>query len=518
MESIGKENAEHNSSVEYAASVEALTNMSKKCSGVIDDRNSVSDYVTLTELDELGKQPQMDRKKTMRIVEIVHTFVNKNDLLGIAFEAIENNINTKFRVSFAKECKKSDEKTLKKAKEVIAEFNKQINIPYIIEQSIATTFLDGTYIQYLRGNREDGYFVDNYPLTVCEILPYERSGTPLVQFDIAALQKKLGMRYARSRQGRLSFAKDFDEELKNVYPEEVYKAYKDQKKEAILDLERIGVMRINNQRMSYGLSPVFRSISPIVMLDTFENSDKSTAMARSKKILVQYMNKEIMGTEYERLRLEEQRYAHNTLTSAWREKIVVLTPPPTVREIAYVEPDMELIPIETVQLYRSKAMTTLGIGFYNDTGSKSLTTANLSVKQLIKMINRIARQLEPIVERWYKKRLIDEGIDPSFAPRFTVGDAEEMDFAMRQSLASLLYTTFNCSLDTTLKLLGVDLEDEKKKRMEENSQKLTDVFAPYKSIYTNSGDSNPSDNKGGRPESNEDEGKQQYDKEKNAEK
>ena len=291
-----------------------------------------------------------------------------------------------------------------------------------------------------------------------------------------------------------------------------------------MDIRRSGVMRINNQRMTYGLSPLFRALYAVVMLDTFENSDKSTADARSKKILVQYMNKEIMGDTYDRLRLEEQKYAHSTLTSAWKQKVVVLTPPPTVRNIAYVEPKGDLIPIDTVNLYRGKIMTTLGISFLNDTGSKSLTTANISVKQLIKTINKIARQQEPIIEKWYRFILEEAGIPAEYAPKIIIADAEEMDFELRKDLATALYGTFNCSLETTLGLIGIDIEDEKRRRMNENEEELTEIFKPYKSLYTNSGDDegsgtggSGSDNGGGRPESNENEDKQQYDKQKNQE-
>ena len=86
-----------------------------------------------------------------------------------------------------------------------------------------------------------------------------------------------------------------------------------------------------------------------------------------------------------------------------------------------------------------------------------------------------------------------------------------MDFALRQELAALLHNTFNCSMETTLDLLGIDIEDEKLRRNNENKEGIDTIFKPYQSIYTNNG------NEGGRPESNEDENKQQYDKEKNNE-
>ena len=511
---------------EYDLTVAELEKMSEKCSVLVENRGYSQGIVTLKELDDLSVVPQMDRGKTMRIIDLVHASVNKNDLLGIAVDSIENNINAKFRLSYGyKTQKKREEKLLERAKEIIDDFNKQVNLSGEIAKAIGATFLDGTYVQYLRGDEEGGYFIDNYPLTLCDVLPYERASNPIVEFNLSSLRSRLNRGYSKSKQGREAFVKDFEEELKRCYPDEVYEAYKENKKAALLDIRRSGVMRINNQRMTYGLSPLFRALYAVVMLDTFENSDKSTADARSKKILVQYMNKEIMGDSYERLRLEEQKYAHNTLTSAWKQKIVVLTPPPTVRNIAYVEPKGDLIPIDTVNLYRGKIMTPLGISFLNDTGSKSLTTANISVKQLIKTINKIARQQEPIIEKWYRFILEEAGIPAEYAPKIIIADAEEMDFELRKDLATALYGTFNCSLETTLGLIGIDIEDEKRRRMSENEEELTEIFKPYQSLYTNSGDDtgngtggSGSDNGGGRPESNEDEDKQQYDKQNNKEK
>lgn len=507
----------NNIEVSYAQVGAELTKMTKDCSPVLDGGRLSSGFTSLQELDELAQLPQMDRLKTMKIIDLVHTSVNKNDLLGIAVDCIENNINANYRLSYPQKLsKKREEKMLEAAKELIDDFNRQVGLKQVIVKSIGATFLDGTYIQYLKGNQEEGYSVDNYPLTICDLLPYERAGNPLVELNISDLRTRLGRRYARSKAGREAFNVAFEEELKTSYPEEVFKAYQEGKKSAVLNPDRAGVMRINNQRMIYGLSPLFRSLYSVVMLDTFENSDKSTADARSKKILVQYLNKEIMGDNYERLRLEEQKYAHKTLTSAWKEKIVVITPPPTVREVAYVEPSADLVPIETVQLYRGKIMTTLGISFYNDASSNSVSAANLSVKQLIKLINKIARQMEPIIESWYRQVLEDSDIPGFYAPHITIADAEEMDFNLRKDLASMLYTTFNCSLETALKLVGVDLEDEKRKRVAENEAGLTAIFTPYKSLYTNGGEND--EDKGGRPNSNEDEDKQQYDKQRNQEK
>ena len=149
-----------------------------------------------------------------------------------------------------------------------------------------------------------------------------------------------------------------------------------------------------------------------------------------------------------------------------------------------------------------------------------ITKADDVARGVIKALEQAERDV-PIVIRLTGtnekegQRLLEEaGIPASYAPKVIIADAEEMDFELRKDLATALYTTFNCSLETTLGLIGVDLEDEKRRRISENEEGLTEIFAPYKSLYTN-GDGG---DEGGRPESNENEEKQQYDKEKNQEK
>ena len=111
---------------DYNLTVAELEKMSEKCSVLVENRGYSQGIVTLKELDDLSVVPQMDRGKTMRIIDLVHASVNKNDLLGIAVDSIENNINAKFRLSYNhKTQKKREEKLLERAKEIIDDFNKQ---------------------------------------------------------------------------------------------------------------------------------------------------------------------------------------------------------------------------------------------------------------------------------------------------------------------------------------------------------------------------------------------------------
>ena len=85
---------------------------------------------------------------------------------------------------------------------------------------------------------------------------------------------------------------------------------------------------------------------------------------------------------------------------------------------------------------------------------------------------------------------------------------------MRKDLASTLYTIFNGSMSTSLELLGIDVNDEKEKRIKENDEGFdSEIFYPRASTYTTSvKDAKTVEDKGGRPADSKNKAKQSYDK------
>ena len=201
---------------------------------------------------------------------------------------------------------------------------------------------------------------------------------------------------------------------------------------------------------------------------------------------------------------------------AWKQPTVVVTAPPQVENIAYVESKTELTDVNTVNNYRSKVLNTLGIGFLMDSSSQSVSTANISVSQLLRTINKISEQLEDILNRWYKQILLDNNISLDLCPEIKIIDSEVLDFELKKDLATTLYTMFNGSLETSLGIIGIDVNDETTKRKKENEEGLDEIFFPRNTAYTSpGGGSNPKDNDAGRPSSDDETNKQDYDTEYN---
>lgn len=480
-----------------------------------------SGTLTRDRINELSVNSQDNLSKTLEINRYAHEYANKNDIIGLVTSAIRTNINTQYRISYkdfsnAKGGGRNKTATAKKARAIIDDFNTQINIKRIIRESVPGTYIDGTYVMCLRTDN-GSYVVDYYPLGVATIAPYMQGGEPIVLIDMDMLTSCLEKAIPKRRGGKALFFERLEEEIKNNYPAEVYDAYKSKDKYAKLNVDYTGVMRIGNFGHCYGISQVFRALEAILLLDSYDSADDTTAKVRAKKILFQKMRKELLGDNAGRTGYKETVYAHGELLKAASQSTVVYTSPPSVEELKFVESTGSLTDPDTNMYQRNRALTTLGIGFLaTGDGAQTLTTANLSLDQLMRTINCISEGLEDILLKWYKVVLAENGIPVEFAPKkINIIDSEQLSAELKNTIATTLFGTFNSSMETAFDILGIDIEDETMRRQAENEKNLEEVFKPRLTAYTNSG-ANNTNQEGGRP-SNEggdvtDPNKQEYDK------
>ena len=476
---------------------------------------SPSKSLSIDEIDDLLTNTQNDLSKVLKINAYNRKLINKNDIVGKTVESIDTNINTDVKISYTGlQDGRNKKKQLEACKNLIKDVNEGIKINQLIRNSITTSYVEGNWISYLRHDNKDNYTVDVYPLGVCEISDYNVNGEPVVLFNITDLRNRLSKAYKRNKNNKPLFFENIEEEVKANYPKEVYDAFIAKEKYAKLDPKYTGVIRINNLNRKYGVSPIARAYTDLSMLDTFADTDRINSKAKGKKIIHQKMRKEVMGQDYNKDYFAELSYAHQNFMNAWKQSTVVVTSPPTIESIQYVEPSVEMTSKDTYNIYRSKVLSTLGIQFLMDTGSQSVSTASISVTQLMRTINSISEQLENILRKWYRQILIDNGFPVEYCPTIQVIDSEALDFEMRKSLATTLYTIFNGSMATSLELLGIDISDEKEKRKKENEEGFdSEIFYPRASTYTTSvKDAKTVEDKGGRPADSDNETKQQYDK------
>lgn len=485
----------------------------KKYSVYLNEGISPSKSISVEEIEELSTNTQNDLNKVLRINAYNRKLINKNDIVGKTVESIDTNINTEIKLTYGNVDEgRNKKKKIEECKRFIKDFNTSIKVQQLTRNAITTSYVEGNWISYLRHEDKDNYTVDIYPLGVCEITETMINGEPVIWFNIKELRKRLQKVYRKTKKRKPLMFENMEEEVKNSYPKEVYEAFINKEDYAVLDHKYTGIIRINNLNRKYGVSPILRAYTDLSMLDTFADSDRINSKAKAKKIIHQKMRKETMGQDYNKDFVPEMSYAHSNFMDAFKQNTVVVTSPPTVEEISYVEPKVEMTSKDTYNIYRSKVLSTLGIQFLMDSGSQSVSTASISVTQLMRTINAISEQLEDILKKWYRQIILDNGYTLDYTPDVNVIDTEQLEAELKHSLATLLFSTMNCSYATAFEILGLDINDEVQKRTIENEKKYDEIFKPHGSQYTNSMEQNPTDNQGGRPADSDNETKQEYDK------
>lgn len=473
---------------------------------------------TLDDIDDLAFNAQSDISKIQKINALVRQASNEDDIIGKVHEAVESNLNSNVRISFDTLPSDYDEGIKLEAESEIERFHKEINVNDIVTIAITTTYDEGNCIQYLRSKKSKGIYhhvVDRYPLGVALISDYSMNTIPYVLIDTSELTNRLQKTMLKSKKNKPLFFKNTAEEIKNNYPKEVTKAYTSKEKYAILDVQRTGVNRFGNMNRKYGISPVFKALKPKIMLDTFDKTDNVNAKAKAKKIIAQYLKKEVLGQRGEKKGLEDMAYAHDCLVQAFKNKTVLYTPPGSVEKIEYVEPKVEMTNTETITQYRSRVTSALGISFLNTDGKQTVSTANISIKQLMKTINKIAERQEKILQRWYEVILSEAGIPIEYCPTPHILDSEMLEFEIKKDLVEFLFSKLNCSYQTAYEFLGMDFDNEVVRRKSEKENGYDLILTPHPTSYNTSG----SDEIGaGRPMGGTNEGndvnekKQEYDK------
>lgn len=476
-----------------------------------------SETLTVDRIDELARGLQSSLTNVQTVNGIIRNYINKDDLIGITYDAIEANVNTEFKCSFAQFPEQRNKtKQVNYAREVIDDFNTQINVRSLLRTAIPMTYAEGTYITYLR-QKDENYIVDYYPLGIAEISDYLSNGQPVVLINMSKLKSALSKSMLKDKKNKALFFENQETEIQNNYPDEVYQAFKNGDTYAKLDVDHCGVIRIGNMGQKYGVSPLFRALRPALMLETFDTSDRVNAKAKAKKIIWQQLDPALMGPNNDKKGFAEQVTAHDNLLRAWKQNTVLVTTAPYVKDIKYVEPKVEMTNIETVKQYRNREMAALGISFLNTDGQQTVSTAKVSLDQLMKNIGKIAEQIEDVLKRWYRIRLEDAGVDQMYCPDVKVSTTEMMGMEMKKAIAQFLFTTLNCSYKTAYEYMGLHAEDELRKRQAETEEGYDDVFVARQTSYTstgNTGGGGDSDKKTGRPKGEETE-KQIYDQQRN---
>jgi len=454
-------------------------------SRLLSSLDSGNQILSQKDLDYLALNPQDNLEKILRINQLAKFYINKDDLIGKVYETIESNVNTDIKINFQElpKAKRNKNKERHRAEELIENFNTQINIKNLLRKSIPMTYIEGNYIMYLRNNNGT-YVVDYFPLGVAEISPYEIDGEPIVIINMMELKSRLIAAGYTNRKGKSLFMGTIEDEIKANYPDEVYQAYMAKEKYAKLNPENTGVCKINAMHGRYGLTPVFKSLFPQLMLDVLANTDKNNAAAKGKKIIVQLMRKEMIKDDGDSFASDKWMLAHSELMKAWKNPVVVYTALPFVEDMKYVESKTDQIPIDTINYYKNKVLMALGISFLSVENKTSYVISEINIKELMKTVNKLSEANAVIIRKFYSVILRDNGIDPIYTPDVDISGSELLDMDTKIKLIGVLFGQLGASFESCYKLLDIDFEGERIRREQENAEKVEEIFTPRLTNFT----------------------------------
>lgn len=475
------------------------------------EESTTTDTLSLSDINDYAENPQNSLDDIKKINAIVKEYVNKDDIIGKVYESVQIYTNTQHSLKYPNNLEENDKKNVEdEIKPLVENFNKKIDIKNFISTGVGTAFLEGNFISYLRINaKKNQAVVDFYPVSMVEVTEYSIDGEPAILFNVRNLKSRLRINSRKKKNGKDIFFDQMEKMIKNNYPSEVYKAYKNNENYALLDPKRVGLVRVNNLGGLYGVTPIFKALKPALMLESIENADETIVKVRSKKIVHQKLRKEIAGTDYAKQALDEMSYAHNNLISAWKNKTVLVTTPWWVEDIKFISDDTPLTDTDTLKTYRSRVFNALGINFMDT--EASLNLSNVSIADLMKTIDKIAENLAKVINKYYKVLLEENNKDIALAPEISIMTSELLSMEMRKSLAEFMFTKLGASYETSYEILGVSsAETESAKRQSEKEKKYDEVFVPHANYFNQTGESPTDTNNNGRPRG-EVNAKQQYD-------
>ena len=485
------------------------------------DSSSSSNDLSLDTINSLAKGINTSLSNLEQANAIILQYINEDGLMGFTYNCIESNTPTDYTISYPLLEQEqgnedfSNDEVLKDVKFLIESFNNEVKIKNVIKNTVAKVMREGNATLLLRVDNNSAV-INSLPLAIAYPSGYTINGDDIIEFDVKTLKDRLSKTYKKNKKRKAIYFEEIKKEVKANYPKEVYQGLIDGENYVRLDTNYSGCIKINDMGRVYGVSPFFKALKPLVILNNLEMADIADSKARSKKIIVQILRKELMGNNGDKKGLIEQQLAHASLMSALKTNLCAYTAPAFVEKVEFVTSKSNTDDSSKImQAYTTKYLQALGVSFI-DTDISTYATSKVSLSQLLKTINCVIQSVEYLINKFYRTLIKANKIEEKYAPQIHIAKAETMELEIKKDLAQFFYSTLNTSLKTSYAMVGLDVETEYKNRIEEKKKGYDEVFTARQTAYTTGNSVNDGqDQNNGRPQSNDDEDKQALDKDYN---
>lgn len=487
-----------------------LTNR-KPQSSVFPSEDNSSTELTIDQINTLAIGIHSTLDNILSANDYILRTLDTNPLFGLAYTILYAVINTNYKVIYSNPYNlEVDETTMTEIRALIEAFNNDVELSEVIRNSITGAYTEGNYVLYLALNKQKVPQIQNFPISLCYPSYYMSGNDRILEFNITDLKNKIRKTYTKTKKNKAVYYENIEKEIQDNYPDTVYKGYKNGEKVVKLDSKYGKCLTVNSYGRRFGVSPFFKALKSSIVLDNIIKADISSSKSRSKIIIFQKLSDKLLGDNGDKRGFAEQQLAHQQAAAALQTSSCLYTAPPFVESLEYITQDgNNTETVEMMKQYNTQLLNALGISFY-DSESATGTSVTVSYGGLLKVVNSIAESLSRIISRFYQEVLEFYGFDRNLAPILQISPAEELDLSTKIEIAKMLYTTFNCSLKTSLDYIGLDSEDEVEKRKTENENGTYTIMFPRATSYTTN---NEETDKGGRPKetNTQDDGKQTYD-------
>ena len=472
----------------------------EKLSTAIPTDYTTNQEITLEWLNRMASGLNSSKDNQLTVNAVILQKMISDSYVGRAFETIMSGVNTDVRITDDEDdLEEQDVKELAQVKKEIDYFNNAVDLKRFIRECVERVYAEGNCPVCLRCEKGKAPSLTMPPLSLCYPSDYcTGDRKSVMEFDVKELKSRLQKTYKRTRKNKAVYYQNIDDEIKSNYDKAIYDAHKAGENYVKLDPNYNTVIKINDLGRKYGVSPLFRTLRPLLILENIEQADMSDSMARSKKIVYQKMRKEAMGQNLDKKGFDLTAHAHDQAAAALKANFNLYTSIPAVEGLEYVQAKTQnQESIEQTKLYTQKLLTSLGIEF--SYVSATVGSSKISVTQIVRLINAIAEQIASVLTMFYRNWLRDNGHDEKFAPHIKIIDAEQLDMDLRKELSTYVYSILNASRETAFELLGMDATSELMRRKYENDNNYDQVFTPRRTAYTSAGDTDGYEDNSGRP-------------------
>lgn len=419
------------------------------------------------ELEPFYKDPQAH---ITEIINLARYYYNKNGLIMRVINIIRDFGASEF-INYYPTANK-------KAKKIIDNLNKKLNLSSVLKDMIFELALTGNLACYNR----DYKMIDIYPLSNIDVLPIKQEGNALIAF------KPDFMDFTST-----DYGEDIVELLKNAFPQEILEGIIANKERIILNSKFAYFKKINSSLYEkYGTPFILPAFDDIAHKTLLKEAERSTALGIIEKILlIQVGDKDFKPTTK---MITEYSQKFNNMKGSVRATV------PHYVKMEFVEPSADIFGAEKYEEVDSDLLSTLGISLSLVKGESGGNYAEgmINFTGLTRTIENMRSDIPSIIEDIYKGELENNGVSSEHCPSFKFKEVV-IDKATKFELVQWLFQNAGLPYETVYEENGFDFTAIKELRNTENEDSVQDTFKLREQPFQGNGANKDGESTGGAP-------------------